>query len=165
MQIQVNQEVVDILTGIIKDSKGIWSTLSSVNNTYEDFMNLPIPKEDVPLVDSSANIHNILSNKYISELQRAAILLEANKCTNAIVYRAGGIMDWHTNSNVVGTRMYYTFTMDDGYFRYINPKTGEEFLDKDNIGWTAREFKIEKESPLWHCIWTRKIRFSFGFNK
>lgn len=162
--LQPNKEVTDILTDIIKDSRDLWASLGGTGNTYEDFMNLELPDGDVPNANCINDIINILDNKHREKYHKCISLLGVKKYTNAMVYRPGGIMGWHTNSNSTGTRIYYTFTAGDAYFRYVDNNTKDKILSKDNIGWTVREFKITQKDPLWHCVWSEKLRFSFGFN-
>jgi hypothetical protein len=91
-------------------------------------------------------------------------ILGADECTNTAYYTKNGCIEWHTNSDIPGTRVYIIFTTIPGIFRYKNPVTGEIIDDSDNIGWTQREFKVEKENPLWHCVYSPAPRFAYGFN-
>jgi hypothetical protein len=99
------------------------------------------------------------SNVYLAA---AAKLLGAKLITNSVIYPAKGLMGWHTNSDVEGTRVYYTKTDGEAIFSYV--KDGVRYNDYDNIGvWTCRHFVISKDKPLWHAIWTEKQRYAFGF--
>lgn len=85
---------------------------------------------------------------------------------NFYYYPPDTMMSWHTNSNAIGTRVYYTLVMGGDIFRYRNPKTGEivDVYGKD--GWNVKKFKIgnTKEELLWHTVYAMGPRFSFGFN-
>jgi hypothetical protein len=133
-------------------------------NSYTklDFLNNnPILNRDIP----KSIVHNVKiicepSNIYLSA---AGKLLNAKRSTNAIIYPGMSCMDWHTNSDVEGTRVYYTKTTGEAIFSYI--KDGVRYNDYDNIGeWTCRSFKIEKENTTWHAVWTEHHRYAFGFN-
>ena len=81
----------------------------------------------------------------------------AQELTNSMIYLPETKMRWHTNSDNPGTRRYYTFTKGDAWFAWVD-KEGNVQYDKDNMGWTVREF----EAPIWHSIYTSQLRFSFG---
>lgn len=91
-------------------------------------------------------------------------ILNANECTNTIIYPKNSMMKWHTNKDNPGKRIYITFSKTPGIFRYIDQKTNQIVDDYDYEGWTQREFFVNQETPLWHCVWASSIRFSFGFN-
>lgn len=84
--------------------------------------------------------------------------------TNALVYNPMSFMRWHTNSNAPGRRHYFTFTEGEAIFRWRHPVTGKIFDEIDERGWTYRTFIISPAQPVWHTIWTEKVRLSFGFN-
>lgn len=91
-------------------------------------------------------------------------LLGAYECTNTMYYAPNSCIDWHTNSDNEGKRVYILFTNKPGIFRYRDPNTGEIIDDYDNVGWTQREFKVTKSAPLWHCVYSPGPRFAYGFN-
>jgi len=97
-------------------------------------------------------------------VQEVIKLLGAYECTNTMYYTPNSCIDWHTNSDNEGTRIYILFTSKPGIFRYKDPTTGEIVDDYDNVGWTQREFKVDKENPLWHCVYAPATRFAYGFN-
>jgi hypothetical protein len=90
--------------------------------------------------------------------------LNAVHCTNTVYYTANSCIDWHTNSDNEGKRVYILFTSKPGIFRYKHPETGEIIDDYDNVGWTQREFKVDKTNLLWHCVYSPAPRFAYGFN-
>lgn len=84
--------------------------------------------------------------------------------TNAMVYPAGSMMAWHTNSDRPGRRRYYTWSeQGGGVFRYLDPATGEVVDDEEPAGWLIREFTIPDRGVLWHTIFAPVERWSFGF--
>ena len=91
-------------------------------------------------------------------------LLGAYECTNTMYYAPNSCIDWHTNSDNEGTRIYVLYTNKPGIFRYRNAQTGEIIDDVDYVGWTQREFKVDKTNLLWHCVYSPSARFAYGFN-
>jgi Pyruvate/2-oxoacid:ferredoxin oxidoreductase delta subunit len=92
-------------------------------------------------------------------------ILGAHSCTNTVYYCPNSCIDWHTNSDNVGTRIYILFTNKPGIFRYKDPMSGKIIDDEDYVGWTQREFKVDKDNLLWHCVYSPSSRFAYGFNK
>lgn len=78
--------------------------------------------------------------------------------TNSIWYPPGGFMDWHTNSNNPGKRLYVAWseTGDSGmkWFR-----DGVVIEDPDQPGWNVRIF----DTPKWHMVYANCWRFSVGW--
>ena len=99
------------------------------------------------------------------KLQNVADLLGATRLTNYNYYPKGNYLTWHTNSDVQGTRTYYSFCSG-GYsgFRYIDPDTKEVVDVVDKKGWNVNQFIVNKAKPLWHTVYSDTRRFSFGFN-
>jgi hypothetical protein len=128
--------------------------------SLEYFRSLELPDSEV-LKDDKINTKQLL-NKQNKLISAAGHLLGADSCTNAILYPPMSIMSWHTNSDMPGIRTYYTYTEGRAIFRYY--LDGKYYEDEDDIGWTARQFKIDPKAPLWHTIWTEKPRYAFGFN-
>lgn len=158
MKITPNTKICTLLDYIIKT--GPISTYVD-SYTKEDFL---LDEPDFSS-DKAHGINNhftqvcMPSNVYISA---AAKLLGAKLITNSVIYPEKGYMGWHTNSDLEGTRIYYTKTDGEAIFSYY--KDGVRYNDYDNIGsWTCREFKVSKTDLLWHAIWTEKPRYAFGF--
>jgi hypothetical protein len=128
--------------------------------SYSDFLKHPLPNNDVQKA-AHCSIVQIASFSSIF-LQAAKQLLSADSVTNAIMYLPESYMSWHTNSDNIGTRMYYTYTNTPGVFRYL--KDDYIYDDWDCVGWTVRSFNIDKNKPLWHSIYAPHFRYSFGFN-
>ena len=162
MKSHPRHDICLLLSKVILDyqAKGK-QTFSTRIWSWEDFINQPLPTEDVQKVGGDFKAVANQSNKYV----RAAIkLLGAEQSTNAVLYTPQSVMDWHTNSDLVGKRIYYSYTKGNAAFMYINNQ-GERVIDYDNMGdWTCREFDIKgADNPLWHTIWTEKERYAFGF--
>lgn len=155
-----NKKVTDLLFSIITDNCRFWKNLPERNISLDDFLLKKIPENN----HATRETDNFIF-PFSDKLIEAAQILGAKSNTNFMAYHPKSMMGWHTNSNLPGKRIYYTFSIKPAIFRYKDPKTGIIINDYDDIGWTCREFLIDKENPLWHCIWTEGIRFSFGFNK
>lgn len=132
-------------------------------DTEEEFYSIPLPEKEV-IKNTNKGIYHFNDPQVPVILKHCVKLINAYECTNAIVYGPQSTMEWHTNSNNIGYRTYYTYTIGKGIFRYKDPKSGEFINSYDNAGWTVRKFKIDREEPLWHTIWAEKLRFAFGFN-
>ena len=165
-KINVNQEELEPLKDIIKFTAHGWQQLTAqTNNDKEkDFRSAVIPDKDTPhphtpTVDLCTDI------RFSSEDRVEARLLLRNWCkqvgaqqlTNSMIYPPETLMKWHTNSDNPGLRRYYTFTKGDAWFAWVDGEGNVQY-DKDNMGWTVREF----EAPVWHSIYTSQLRFSFG---
>lgn len=85
---------------------------------------------------------------------------------NFYYYPPNTMMTWHTNSNVIGTRVYYTMVSGGDIFRYRDPVSKEIIDVHGKDGWNVKRFQIgnTKEDLLWHTIYSKGPRFSFGFN-
>ena len=80
-------------------------------------------------------------------------------------YSPNGGMGWHTNNDAPGIRIYFTYTSEGNksFFRYQDYDTKEIVTSWDTGGWQAREFNIDPERPLWHCVGTKDVtRYSVG---
>jgi hypothetical protein len=159
-----NNKVVQLLTLLIKNNASSIVFPEYKRYSEQDFYSLPIPLNDIEKHKGSQGFMPLKSNVNSVLISLCVRELNATTCTNAIVYGPQSIMDWHTNSNNIGYRTYYTFTNRKAVFRYVDPSTKCIVNNYDNIGWTVRRFKIDKKNLLWHSIWTEGIRFSFGFN-
>lgn len=169
LKIKSDADVIGILTSVIQYAKPIWSkNLISTGITKGEFLSKVIPDNYVVKRDTSNFIQlrgkNSIDNSFIYDnLEKCRQLLGAQIVTNAIMYKPMTEMPWHTDYELPGTRIYYTFTVGESIFRYRNCE-GSIVEDYDNLGWTTRKFKPGKEDNLlWHSVWTEKARFSFGF--
>jgi len=79
------------------------------------------------------------------------------------LYPAGGYLQWHTNSDNEGYRVYLSYVEQEGcWFRFV--KDGQAITLPDFPGWNIRTFYVQKKTPLWHCVYAAAERYSFGFN-
>lgn len=87
-----------------------------------------------------------------------------------LLYPPGGYMGWHTNSDMIGTRLYlaYSNINKGSYFKYIDMGSGEKQIitSWDKKGWNIRMFEVTSDPKqlYWHCIESITAhRVSFGF--
>lgn len=156
-KIEPDENIILLLNAIRKDHSEIVHPYKKV--TKKQFLQIKPPVVDIE-TDSEVKWH--LTNYNKKYIAAAGSLLKAICITNSIVYPPHSMMDWHTNSNHEGIRTYYTYTEEEAIFRYVDAN-GKIKLDYDNVGWTCRTFKIQKDNPLWHSVWTKSKRYSFGF--
>lgn len=75
------------------------------------------------------------------------------------IYGPGDYQGWHTNSDVLGQRLYISWASEDkksGMRFYVN----DAIIDSpDNKGWNIRLFN----PPVWHMVYSNCIRASIGF--
>lgn len=82
------------------------------------------------------------------------------------VYPANhGFMSWHTNSNSPGKRIYIAYVEQDNksFFRYYDACNKQMITSWDAAGINAREFHVDSQDLLWHCVYAECNRYSFGF--
>lgn len=165
-KLDVEQKDLEPLKDIIKNTRGGWKQLITSDNgdTEEAFRAMELPKSDVihpqtPTVDLREDARLSIEDRVETKimLRYWAKDIEAKEITNSMVYLPNTLMKWHTNSDNPGIRRYYTFTKGDAWFAYVDEQGNVQY-DKDNVGWTVREF----ETPVWHSVWTNQLRFSFG---
>ena len=79
-------------------------------------------------------------------------------------YMPGDFVSWHTNQGNYGKRIYFVWCRqaNRSYFRYWDEE--KVVTDTESQGWQVREFDIEENKPLWHCIQSDTERYSIGFN-
>ena len=116
----------------------------SINNNLINFSSLNISTKFSHIVSKLYPMYQVIASGYY-------------------YYPPTGYMSWHTNNNFPCKRVYLTFTNSDNmsFFRYIY--NGECITDYDTGGLTVREFDIDINNPLWHCVGSRCDRYSFGF--
>lgn len=79
-------------------------------------------------------------------------------------YPRDAFCGWHTNNNVEGERMYFTWAPEDNqsFFRYKDADTGEIITSWDKKGWQHRTFEVSRSKPCWHCVGSKTNRISIG---
>ena len=165
-KIEVDKNELEPLKDIIKFTSEGWTQLLSMSNgdLEKDFREQEVPAKDrphpnTPTIDFCTDERFSAEDKIDARvtLRKWCKDLGAQELTNSMIYLPETTMRWHTNSDNAGLRRYYTFTKGNAWFAWID-KEGNTHYDKDNMGWTVREF----EAPIWHSIYTSQLRFSFG---
>ena len=110
------------------------------------FPSLVPPSQDIPTA-----VNGLLSASSAKDLY-------GTSCTNAIWYPPGGWMDWHTNSNNPGKRLYIAWseTGESGMRWFCD---GSVVQDPDQPGWNVRIF----DTPQWHMVYANCWRYSIGW--
>tara|TARA_R110000796_G_scaffold41314_2_gene102261 strand:+ start:1320 stop:1862 length:543 start_codon:yes stop_codon:yes gene_type:complete len=163
--------VTDTLIRIIKLSNNIWKDTPATGISKEEFMCQPFPKKNVLKGDGDGvftDKKQLITDEYSPDkvLKDAILLGDLGVVTNSVFYPSFSMMPWHTNSDNIGIRTYFTYTNKEAIFRWRNPQTKEIITEKDEIGWTKRQFIVLNREPyLWHTVWSEGVRFAFGFNK
>lgn len=128
----------------------------------EQFLAIPTPINDIPKdYNYIAGTLDGFSTRY---LLAAKTILKAEHVRNYRYSYPESYLDWHTDSDFVGTRIYYTYAEDEAIFKYSINGTIE--TDYDAVGqWTCRQFNIVPDKLLWHSVWNKGIRYIFGFSR
>lgn len=99
-----------------------------------------------------------------SHAEAMADLIGAKKSSNQIVYKPNSCMEWHTNSNAKGVRVYFIYSYGDSVFRYYDNNLKKTVDSHDLKGkWCMRMFNIPRGELLWHTIATNDYRIAYGF--
>jgi len=75
------------------------------------------------------------------------------------IYNKGDYQGWHTNSDILGQRLYVSWASEDkksGMKFFVNDTVVDS---PDNQGWNIRLFN----PPVWHMVYSNCIRASIGF--
>jgi hypothetical protein len=91
------------------------------------------------------------------DLGREAYQTTTHRISGRMIYPPGGFMDWHTNGDWPGTRMYAAWS-EDGNSGMLWFKDGKTVVDYDKPGWNIRTFKC----PEWHAVFASCWRVSIG---
>lgn len=80
------------------------------------------------------------------------------------LYPPYGYMGWHTNSESPGWRFYVNTSEEPGssFIRYRHPFTGEIVTSRDKE-MNFRLFRVSRENPIWHAVYSETYRFSLGY--
>lgn len=161
LKTEVDPKVTSVLKNVIKDTSRTWLSFKPTNTfKKEDWLVRSIPSYDKPRSSSGIQI----ADEKSLDIQKAIKLLGASHSVSACLMAPNEGLGWHTNSNDLGKRVYYIFSLEPSVFIYRDPETKEIVQDWDNKGWTARTFSVSDDPLFWHNVWTSGRRFSFGFS-
>jgi hypothetical protein len=93
-------------------------------------------------------------------LGKKAYETTTRKISGRMIYPPNGYMDWHTNGDCPGTRMYAAWSETGDSGMMFLDKDGIPYIDQDIQGWNIRTF----DCPTWHNVWSRCWRVSIGWN-
>ena len=96
------------------------------------------------------------SNFYLG---REAYCSTTHRISGRMIYPPGGYMDWHTNGDWPGTRMYAAWS-ENGQSGMLWFKDGKTIVDWDRPGWNIRAFNC----PEWHAVFAKCWRVSIGWH-
>lgn len=127
----------------------------------KQFLDIPIPVADTP---KDFNYESGTLTGFASRyLLAAKTLLKAQHIRNYRYAYPESYLNWHTDSDFVGKRLYYTYTDHEAIFKYSSNNTIK--LDYDAVGaWTCRSFDIVENELFWHSSWNKGLRYVFGFS-
>jgi hypothetical protein len=167
-QIKPKEDVTDVLKLIIGRSAHVWKDLKPSGVSKQSFLSQPLPHSEVfkgdgdgVLTDKVMIIHD--DHPMIEGITNGE---NFDHCSNAVAYPPMSFMPWHTNSDSVGLRTYYSYSQKQSLFMWVHPETQKTHVETDNIGWTCRSFVVPSGGlKLWHSVWSEGVRFAFGFNR
>jgi hypothetical protein len=139
---------IDLIKQMPIKNKGSYAISFNDTPTHND---IPIAK-NCKYIDIDLNIQNQISNS-IKKNQIHNI-----QYINCIGYPPNGGMDWHTNSDNPGIRIYASWS-ENGNSGMIWYKNNEIIFDQDRIGLNIRQFT----TPCWHKVWSKCYRLSIGY--
>jgi hypothetical protein len=124
------------------------------------------------------NVPHVVKSRKVAALRRAVdVVLQASLRDLFVAgedpilvpsghywYPPGSYMGWHTNSRFPGWRLYLTWAEEPGraFFRYRDPDNGEIVTSLDEC-LTLRVFRVSREKPIWHAVYSQTHRFSLGY--
>ena len=156
-------DIIKNLSSMVKEVIPMVSRLSRGISSLEEFDNQIVDfDEDVALGDIPRPELTSFSRYYTEDVRVKKIkniLGEGNEdkvqFRNFFYYPPNTMMTWHTNSNAIGTRVYYTMVSGGDIFRYRDPYTKEIIDVRAKDGWNSKKFKIGNtvENRLWHTIY------------
>ena len=82
-------------------------------------------------------------------------------------YPPGGFVGWHTNWDACAYQVLFTWSTGNGYFRYLDIKTGEIVTIQDVEGWQCRHYyfgpKEEPHNHCWHSAYAGDERITLAY--
>jgi len=178
IKMQMNQRLITLskeLDKVIDAYKPLGKLVGSPNPSpklsEQDLLETIKNKGDV-LVAPDVHMYYMEHLKDETQLKKVAQALFPNSELISISGRfhypkkegdCASFMGWHTNSNIIGWRLYATKVDEDdkSFFRYY--ENNKVYTEWEKKGWNFRAFKVTKEKLYWHCVYSETNRYSFGF--
>lgn len=137
--------------------------------TSREYLQLQLQDQSDVEVAEKRNLYNFKQMKVNEALVPFVQQMYPNLHISAsgfFVYPANhGFMSWHTNSDSPGKRIYIAYAEQDNksFFRYYDAYNKQVITSWDAVGINAREFHVDDQDLLWHCVYAECNRYSFGF--
>jgi hypothetical protein len=146
--VEINDNIIDLIKTMPVVEKGVFNL----------DLKKPPPKDSLDIACNAKYIElpQQLKNATHESIHNA---IHTNiKYSNCIAYPPNGGMDWHTNGDAPGIRIYASWseTGDSGMIWY---KDNRIIIDYDTKGLNIRQFT----TPCWHGVWSKCYRYSIGF--
>ncbi len=122
-----------------------------------------------PRSDDDKIKEKYFNDNYIRLNKKLSSILSTRANALAAVYPPGGYIGWHNNANAPSYNIVLTWSeTGDGYWKHVDPKTGEEVLVKDKVGWQAKGFYFGSyedgpENLVYHMASTDCWRFTVSY--
>jgi len=105
--------------------------------------------------------------RYMAEIYKSIYgNLKYTEVRGLFWYPKGGFREWHTNEHTrLGWRLYLVYADEDekSWFSFKHPQTGKLHTMPDRSGY-INVFKITKDPPVWHNIYSQTNRISLGIH-
>jgi hypothetical protein len=83
----------------------------------------------------------IYAKRYAELNSKLQTILSTYNNALCSVYPPGGFISWHNNANAPAYNLIFTWSENgDGYWKHIDPNTGEQVIVKDIPGWQCKAF-------------------------
>lgn len=127
----------------------------------EEYMSHPVSNMVKAHPEQFEEFKNRVKHQFASEL---------GAHTSALLnyYPKGGFVGWHTNWNANAYQVLFTWSRTgDGYFKYLDSKTGEIVTIQDKPGWQCRHYYFgrddEPEHHCWHAAYAGCDRITLAY--
>ena len=127
-----------------------------------------LPSENLAIALSGLfmahNIFDVIKNTHVQSIKEVLTSsFGTSEISGALFYPAGGFMGWHTNSNHPGTRIYISYSQQEGVNSFSYIENDEVVQSYDRAGFTVRKFEVNNSNLFWHRVDAPAKRFSLGF--
>lgn len=100
-------------------------------------------------------------------------LFSTRNCALFTMYPPGGFISWHNNANASAYNLIFSWSeTGDGYFKYVDGKTGEDVVMQDVQGWQCKagyfgSYDEPWDKRVYHAAKTNcwRITVSFMFDR
>ena len=179
--LDILEEIGDYLDSIDLDSikiregrqnKPKWKACVSDNylSTFRKTVR-PGPPWHQNIADLLLDLNQRNRNKKIADLATSlGARITGKKQALSAIYPPGGYVGCHTNADVPGRNIIFTWSKTgEGLFRYKNYTKGYNFDIPDYKGWNVKSFdwyshgETDKEGYSWHCAGSECLRATLAF--